>query len=151
MAMVVFNADNVYLYNKQFPYDRYPRPADVLLPGLKVCFDARSINKYKGVSYQAVTVLAGTWPAMPHPTMFPGGPGSKAPTYDVPEGHSFYYLDTTMQWHMDRQLREFSERAAVSTELLPTAQTVDSPQEFQAWKEYYAPMKFQRPRPYDKK
>lgn len=52
MSMVLFHVDDVYLYNQQFPYNRYPDPAEVLLPGLRVAIDARSVPRFKGVAYQ---------------------------------------------------------------------------------------------------
>lgn len=73
-----------------------------------------------------------------------------APIYDsIPTNHTFYYLDLTLKWALDRRLREFNDRAAVSTELRHAYQTVDCAQDFTDWKMRFAPMKFQRPRPYD--
>jgi len=80
ICMVVFHACDLYLFGRP-ARSRRESVLDMFPPGLRVCFDARAITKFRGVAYQAVVVLAGSWPSVPHPTMFPGGPGSISPCY----------------------------------------------------------------------
>ena len=70
-------------------------------------FDARSVEPFRGVTHQACAVFAGTWPATPHPTLFPGGPGSHTPCYDTKADHTFYYLQLDLKDILDTRLRMF--------------------------------------------
>ena len=73
----------------------------------QVIFDARSVEPFRGVHYQACAVFAGNWPPVPHPTLFPGGPGSITPCYETRRNHTFYYLQLDLPDIMDTRLRLF--------------------------------------------
>ena len=40
-------------------------------PGLRCYFDAKSIKPFRGICYQATSIMIGEWPKTPHPTMLP--------------------------------------------------------------------------------
>ena len=50
-------------------------------------------------------MLAGFWPPCPHPTLFPGGQGSVAPSYEIPSGtFTFYYLELALEAKLQRKV-----------------------------------------------
>lgn len=107
--MCFFHVKDLYVYGTRANTRREP-VSSVFPPGLNVMFDARKIEKFRGVSYQACAVFAGSWPAVPHPTMLPGGTGSYAPCYEVPNGQTFYYLRLSIKNLLAEQLRAFRAR-----------------------------------------
>lgn len=78
--------------------------------GCTVKVDARRIHMadVKNVHYQAIVVLAGSWPAVPHPTLLLGGKGSFAPGYDVPEESTFYYLELPLESKLRSKVEKFN-------------------------------------------
>jgi len=112
---ILFHADNVKIYKKDVR--SYQKPIKRLLPvGCLVSVDARSvhISGVKNIPYQAILVLAGDWPLTPHPTLLPGGKGSKAPKYELPTSgvFTFYYMELAMDSKLQRkvgQLRQVLE------------------------------------------
>jgi len=101
---VVFHADQVRIFRK--PVEALGDPVYCALPvGLKVSVDARRIHipGVENLRYQAVIVLAASWPLTPHATLLPGGPGSYAPNNDVPEEKSTYYY---MELQLENRLKK---------------------------------------------
>lgn len=124
---VLFHTDNVLVFKK--PLSAYYQmsvmqngycttSAKQLLPiGLNVSIDARKIhiNGMRDISYQAIWVLAGTWPHSIHPTLLPGGAGSVYPsTYQVPQQHTFYYCDIELEAKLQRKVHNFSDILATT-------------------------------------
>ena len=73
----------------------------------KVIFDARQVEPFRGVTFQACAVFVGTWPAVPHPTALPGGPGSHTPCHELRGGHTFYYLQLDLPEVLDNRFNQF--------------------------------------------
>jgi len=113
---ILFHADNVKIYKKDVK--SYKKPVKRILPvGCMVSVDARSvhISGVKNIQYQAILVLAGDWPITPHPTLFPGGKGSKAPKYEIPRGNfTFYYLELALDSRLKRKVDQLKEVLAGS-------------------------------------
>lgn len=113
---ILFHTDNVKIYKKDIR--SYNKPAKRILPvGCLVSTDARSvhISGVKNIQYQAILVLAGDWPITPHPTLFPGGKGSKAPKYEIPRGDfTFYYLELALDSRLKRKVDQLKEVLAGS-------------------------------------
>jgi len=113
---ILFHTDDVKIFRKELR--EYQRPAKQVLPvGCLVSADARRVHVsgVRGVDYQAVAVLAGTWPDVPHPTLLPGGQGSTAPAYDLPAGrHTFYYLELALEAKLQRKLISMKEAVTSS-------------------------------------
>jgi len=103
---ILFHTDDVKIFRKDVRSLR--KPLKTALPvGCLVSVDARSvyIAGVKNVQYQALAVLAGDWPSTPHPTLFPGGKGSKAPKYELPPGDfTFYYLELALESRLQRRV-----------------------------------------------
>ena len=96
LHLAMFCPKDAYIYRKQA--HKFGVPIWESLPaGLNVYFDARRIQPiHRGVGYQVIALFAGSWPAVPHPTLLPGGPGSVCDKYDFAEGsktQTFYYLN----------------------------------------------------------
>jgi len=117
---VLFHTDNVLVFKKPLSqyyqmstiqHGRCTTSAKQLLPiGLNVSIDARILrmNGMRDISYQAIWVLAGTWPHSIHPTLLPGGAGSVFPsTYQVPDHHTFYYCDIELESKLQRKVNNF--------------------------------------------
>jgi len=113
---ILFHTDNVKIYKKDVK--SYNKPLKKILPvGCMVSTDARSvhISGVKNIQYQAILVLAGDWPITPHPTLFPGGKGSKAPKYEIPRGDfTFYYLELALDSRLKRKVDQLKEVLAGS-------------------------------------
>ena len=113
---ILFHTDDVKIFKKDIR--AYRKPAKQILPvGCMVSVDTRSIHisGVKNIQYQAILVLAGDWPITPHPTLFPGGKGSKAPKYEMPKGdHTFYYLELALESRMKRKVDMLKEVLAGS-------------------------------------
>ena len=73
--------------------------------------DARRVHiaDVKNVKYQAIVVLAGSWPSVPHPTLLQGGRGSHAPGYDVPDSSTFYYLELPLESKLRAKVEKFKD------------------------------------------
>ena len=82
--LVVFHTEDAWLFRR--PVGRFSAwrdPKQLLPVGLNVSLDARRVELSEDVTdelrdqlqFQAVTVLAGNWPPVPHPTLLPGGAG----------------------------------------------------------------------------
>jgi len=111
---VFFHTDDVWIFKKPLrKYEQqYNSAAGRLLPvGLAVSIDARAISVpgVAGLDYQAVAVLAGSWPSTPAPTLLPGGPGTFTETYDVPEGNTFYYLELSLEAKLAQKVELLKE------------------------------------------
>ena len=113
---ILFHADDVKIYKKDVRF--YDKPLKRILPvGCLVSVDARSvhISGVKNIQYQAVLVLAGDWPITPHPTLFPGGKGSKAPKYEIPKGDfTFYYMELALDNRLKRKVEQLKDVLAGS-------------------------------------
>ena len=98
---VLFHVDNVLVFKEPLETweQRYHVPPGTILPlGLYVSVDARKITGVDHIQYQAITVLAGSWPSSANIlSALPGGPGSFSQTYNVPEDHTFYYLELSRE------------------------------------------------------
>ena len=106
---VVFNVDDVLIFKEPIRKweQRFHCPPGRLLPlGLYVSVDARKVSRVENIQYQAILVLAGTWPPS-LPFALPGGPGSFSQAYDVPENMTFYYLELSLEAKLDSKLEKF--------------------------------------------
>merc|ERR1712112_350526 len=86
----------------------YKKSAKALMPvGITLSVDARRVHIYgvKGIEYQAVSVIVGGWPTTPHPTLLPGGQGSTAPSYELPDDgtYTFYYLELALEAKLQKE------------------------------------------------
>ena len=105
---ILFHADNVLIFKKEVA--SYRGPCKKNLPvGCTVKVDARRIHMadVKNVHYQAIVVLAGSWPAVPRPTLLQGGKGSHAPGYDVSKESTFYYLELPLEKKLGAKVEKF--------------------------------------------
>ena len=113
-ANVLFHTDEVRVFRRGLR--EFNRPARQVLPvGCLVTVDARRVHVsgVRNVGYQAVAVLAGTWPTTPHPTLLPGGHGSHAPLYELPAGtNTFYYLELALENKLQRKVGQLKELVA---------------------------------------
>ena len=109
---VFFHVDDVLVFKEPLGTweQRFRCAPGRLLPvGLYVSVDARKISgvgvtNYQ-LQYQAITVLAGSWPSSANLlSLLPGGPGSYSQTYDVPAFHTFYYLQLSREGELARNL-----------------------------------------------
>lgn len=95
-----------------------------------------------------LALFAGSWPAVPHPTLLPGGPGSDSQCYATPSDggkHSFYYLNLQLAEEMDAEWKAFKRHSdRYGTELMRTDLVVESSQDYYMWQNYYAPVKIQQ-------
>merc|ERR1711997_1409177 len=81
--------------------------------GITLSVDARRvhISGVKGIEYQAVSVIVGGWPTTPHPTLLPGGQGSTAPSYELPDDgtYTFYYLELALEAKLQKKVNQLKE------------------------------------------
>ena len=107
---VLFSAHDVLVFQKPLEMwaEQYRSPAGRLLPlGLYVSVDARKVSGVGDIQYQAILVLAGSWPPSANMlSALPGGPGSYSQTYNVPEDHTFYYLELSRDAGLARNLEK---------------------------------------------
>merc|ERR550534_2410858 len=94
--LVIFHADHAWIFRKTI--EEIGAPPKICLPvGLNVSVDARRIHipGVENIKYQAVIVLAGSWPQVPQATLIPGGPGTMSgASMEAPEGKgTYYYLE----------------------------------------------------------
>merc|ERR1711971_685645 len=92
----------------------YKKSAKQLMPvGITLSVDARRvhISGVKGIEYQAVSVIVGGWPTTPHPTLLPGGQGSVAPAYEIPDDgtYTFYYLELALEAKLQKKVNQLKE------------------------------------------
>ena len=108
------------------------------------------ILSFRGVGYQVIALFAGSWPAVPHPTLLPGGPGSVCTTYDFPESaerQTFYYLNLKLPEIQDEDWEEFryeSDRRGVR--LMEYGDVIETKEDFFRWQDRFAPVKVQQRR-----
>jgi len=137
---IFFHAEDVKIFKKDLR--SYGRQMKQVLPvGCLVSCDARKvyISELKKVEYQAMLVLAGSWPSVPHPTLLPGGRGSVAPIYDIPAGHTFYYLELALDSKLQRKVSTLKElvgrtRGQLQYEMRGV-NFISSREEFTKWQE----------------
>jgi len=113
---VFFHTEDVVIYRKPLRVyeETYDTPATKLLPvGLNISVDARSVHipGVKNLPYQAVCVLAGSWPTSPYPTLLPGGEGSYSQAFDISseQKDTFYYLELALEAKLGRKLAMLKE------------------------------------------
>jgi len=152
---VFFHTEDVWIFRKPLKvYQRhYDTPATQLLPvGLNISVDARSVNipGVRNLPYQAVCVLAGSWPSSPYPTLLPGGEGSYSQAFDIaPEQEgTFYYLELCLEAKLGRKVEMLKEelvqtRGNVVFNWRNVSQ-VKSQEDTQLWREQFT--NNQRPR-----
>jgi len=108
---IFFHADDVRIYKKEVK--EFNKPCKALLPvGIPVSVDARRVHVVgvKNIEYQAIVVIAGSWPLTPHPTLMPGGQGSIAPCYELPKGNfTFYYMELALEGRLSRKVQELKD------------------------------------------
>eukprot|EP00088_Acartia_fossae_P032216 TRINITY_DN3300_c0_g1_i1.p1 TRINITY_DN3300_c0_g1~~TRINITY_DN3300_c0_g1_i1.p1 ORF type:complete len:477 (+),score=163.52 TRINITY_DN3300_c0_g1_i1:61-1491(+) len=108
---IFFHVDDVKLFKKDLR--EHGRPAKSILPvGSPVSVDARRVHVVgvKNVEYQAICVIAGSWPLTPHPTLMPGGQGSIAPAYEIPAGnYTFYYMELALEGRLTRKVQDLKD------------------------------------------
>jgi len=109
---IFFHVDDVILFKK--PVKEYKKPVKQLIPvGVSLSVDARKVHVtgVKGIEYQAVSVVVGGWPQTPHPTLLPGGQGSEAPSYELPDDgtYTFYYLELALEAKLQRKVNQLKE------------------------------------------
>jgi len=113
--MAFFHKDDALVFRKKCHQWRHVQEADHLPIGLAVTVDCRRLSRKDeaemgGVEYQAMVVLAGSWPETPHPSLFPGGPGSHAPGYEAKERIStWYYMELELEDRLDDRVRQFKK------------------------------------------
>ncbi len=148
VTMILFHVDDLFMFGRRWRERNRREPVQQAFPpGLRICFDARSVRRFRGVTGQAAAVFAGTWPAVPHPTALPGGVGSNAPCHEGPAGQTFYYLNASLREDLDMKLEEFRRRADHSTDLQNAEMTIESSQDYYAWRDIFAPPGRKGPRP----
>ena len=150
---VLFHTTDIYLFGKPLANER--EKSEYAVPvGLKLCFDARAIRGdlyLKDVSYQACAVFAGSWPAVPHPTMLPGGPGSFAPCYESSgqDQGTYYYLQLSLKPNLDRKWEDFSESVRNGHhpsrhdedkfKYIQKRVSIENHEDYKEWRRYFAP------------
>lgn len=113
---VFFHTEDVMIFRKPLKmYEQiYNTPGTKLLPvGLHISVDARFVHipGVRNLSYQAVCVLAGSWPTSPYPTLLPGGQGSYSQAFDISSDQkgTFYYLELALEAKLARKLSKLKD------------------------------------------
>lgn len=125
---VFFHVDDVKLFKKDLK--EYKKASKQLPPvGVTLSVDARRVHVsgVKGIEYQAINVIVGAWPTIPHPTLLPGGQGSEAPSYKdhidrccrrgyIPSDntYTFYYLELALEAKLQKKVTQLEEVMAKS-------------------------------------
>ena len=146
---IFFHVEDVKIFKKDLR--AYGRQMKQVLPvGCLVSCDARKvyISELKKVEYQAMLVLAGSWPDVPHPTLLPGGRGSIAPIYEIPVGHTFYYLELALDSKLQRKVSMLKElvgktRGQLQYEM-KGVNFISSREEFAKWQEAMGGSKYKQ-------
>lgn len=145
---VFFHASDVYLYREALVLEAHDVIYDILPVGLNVRFDALRIRSdCQEVTHQACAVFVGTWPAVPHPTLLPGGDGTFTPCYDIPHSYTFYYLQLALLDNMEAKLRDFERilvdcRGSLRKNYIQVGPIIESYHDYVAWKQAIVPTKF---------
>jgi len=158
-VQVLFHIDDVIIFKRRlWEQERrlQTRNRSLLLPvGLSLTVDARrvtSLPRQAEIDYQAVCVLAGSWPRTPYPTLLPGGPGSHTETSDLqlpPDSPpaTFYYLELCLESCLNGkldQVREVLDETEDRLRFLERAvQHVEGPEDSDRWRQQFT----DRPRP----
>merc|ERR1719187_717163 len=105
---VFFHVEDVLIFKEPLRdwERRYDCSPGQLLPvGLTVSLDARQVNipGVDNLQYQAILVLAGSWP-LSLPSLLPGGPGTYSQAYDVPADMTFYYLELCLDAKLAKKI-----------------------------------------------
>lgn len=84
-------------------------------------------------------MLAGSWPAQPFPSLLQGGQGTHAPSYDVPDNSTFYYLELPLETKLKRKVDEFADfvkrsRGKIEYDFRDVEYVKDK-RDYQDWKE----------------
>jgi len=154
---VFFTSQDVIIYKRGIGVDGLDVPVYEAMPvGLHVYVDAKRCHILRGceLKYQAVTVFAGTWPRVPHPTLLPGGNGTYAPKFDLPEDRdksTFYYMELGLEPRLQKKVNQvkylLEETRGLKLEWAGV-RTINSKVDLEAWKEYFDPLYGRRnPRP----
>ena len=159
---VLFHATDVYMFGKTL-HSVGDHPEQAIPVGLKVCFDARACPRKdmsnpsikKLVAYQACAVFAGSWPAVPHPTILPGGPGSFSPCYES-NGYdgTYYYLQLSLKPNLDNKWEDFcdsvqngrlqSYNGEPGLKYLHSRESIQNSNDYRTWRSIYAPEHIRR-------
>merc|ERR1711977_123929 len=141
---IFLHVDDVKLFKKDLK--DYKKSAKQLMPvGITLSVDARRvhISGVKGIEYQAVSVIVGGWPTTPHPTLLPGGQGSVAPSYELPDDgtYTFYYLELALEAKLQRKVNQLKEvmgksKGEIKYDWKNTATVSDSRDE-REWREQF--------------
>lgn len=138
---VLFKKDDAYVFRR-----RVDALADISysLPiGLIVYFDAIKVAnptrtfRDMGIEYQAVVVLAGSWPELPHPTALVVGNGTYAPRYSG--RHTFFYLNRDVGWQMVLKQHDFSQTCYDLQLRRSHRSQIRSSRDYAAWHEEFSP------------
>jgi len=149
---VFFTSQDVIIYKKGI--EQLQMPVYEALPvGLHVYVDARKCHIVRGceLRYQAVTVFAGTWPRVPHPTLLPGGFGSFAPKFNLPESrdkNTFYYMELGLEPKLQKKVNQvkylLEETGTLQLEWTGV-RMINSKNDLEAWREYFDPYYGRKP------
>lgn len=148
--MIMFHINDVYINKISIEKNLHHAPPvqDLMPPGLRCYFDAKSIKPFRGICYQATSIMIGEWPKTPHPTMLPSDQSVCAPCYNVPRNFGFFHLNLFRDSQLDSQLYNFKQVVAVKgTNLMKTDLNIDSSDDFYRWQEKYCPGKIKERRP----
>jgi len=141
---IFFHVDDVKLFKKDLK--DYKKSAKQLMPvGITLSVDARRvhISGVKGIEYQAVSVIVGGWPTTPHPTLLPGGQGSEAPSYEIPDDatYTFYYLELALEAKLQKKVNQLKEVMGKSKGEIKydwkNTETISDGKEAMRWREQF--------------
>jgi len=141
---IFFHVDDVKLFKKDLK--DYKKSAKQLMPvGITLSVDARRvhISGVKGIEYQAVSVIVGGWPTTPHPTLLPGGQGSEAPSYEIPDDatYTFYYLELALEAKLQKKVNQLKEVMGKSKGEIKydwkNTETISDGKEARNWREQF--------------
>lgn len=146
--LVLFNVKNVHVYRKPATFfteqEKKGSPSQILPVGLRVTFDARPIPRFRGVGFQAISVMAGTWPSVPHPTLLPSQSGHQSyygcNDVVIPPEHAFYYLKLSLKDVLNQDVEMFkTEVNRNGVQLLHSEFVIHDGLDFRQWQDIYAP------------
>ena len=110
---VFFDVEDVLIFKEPLiEWERRHRcsPGRLLPVGLSVSVDAREVDiaGVENLQYQAIVVLAGTWPK-PCPIALSGGPGTYSQSLDVPDNMTLYYLELCLEAKLVSKVQRLKE------------------------------------------